>query len=121
MYGWEWRYPGCEESVYAFPEVIIGAKPWSRVKDVGSILKYKVNGYKSLVATFDTITWDTRGSFNLMLSGWTTRIKRTSGNPIPNQVSAEISFVLYKQNLGGATGKRVGSLKLDGVQWKVMR
>ena len=26
MYGWEWRYPGCEESVYAFPEVIIGAK-----------------------------------------------------------------------------------------------
>lgn len=79
-YGWYWSWPGCDYSMYAFPEVFKGTKPWDAGESSLPALSAQIKSFKTLTANITTDTYQFKGTFNLILEGWGTREKRNGAN-----------------------------------------
>jgi hypothetical protein len=96
--GWTWNFPGFDPSVFSYPEIIFGWKPWSGGASSDARFPIKVADVKTLVMHYEVET-QASGNYNLAPEVWLTR-SRGSGAANPQLLSAEIMF--WVETAGGA-------------------
>lgn len=89
--GWTFNFEGCDDSIFSYPEVIVGAKSWSDMANTHPGLVTTVDGYHTLSVELETETVNYAGSFNLALEGWTTKAPHT-GKAIPDDITSEVGW-----------------------------
>jgi Ca2+-binding RTX toxin-like protein len=104
----EWSWPGFKPSIYAYPEVILGYKPWDPGK--GTLeFSAKVDALKRLEATFDLGIAGETGKFNVALELWLTD---TRGGG-PGEINTEVMIWLHNGDLTPA-GREKAAFATDG-------
>ena len=79
--GWTWNFPGLDPSVFAYPEIIFGWKPWSGGPTSDARFPLKVADVGKLVMHYEVET-EASGNYNLAPEVWLTRSKgRGEANP----------------------------------------
>ena len=110
-YGWRWRWPEREGRVKAYPEVVYGRKPWSRVsttselpKQIGAVERLEVDYEAYLTA---------EGRYNLAFDFWITR----DNPPSESGISHEIMIWMDHDSRPAAPQFYIGPVRLDGALW----
>lgn len=110
-YGWRWRWPEREGRVKAYPEVVYGRKPWSRLsttselpKQIGAVERLEVY-YEAYLAA--------EGRYNLAFDFWITR----NNPPSESGISHEVMIWLDHDSAPAASQYYIGPVRLDGALW----
>jgi DNA-directed RNA polymerase specialized sigma24 family protein len=109
--GWYWRWPGFDPTVFAYPEVVIGWKPWTGGAPTDSRFPVRIADALGLEVEYAVETRGT-GSHNLALSTWLTG-GAWSLAPDPSVIQAEI--LVWLDYTPGATppGRKIGVIQLE--------
>lgn len=103
-----WSWPGFNERIWAYPEVIVGYKPWDP-HDGTLDLAVRVDAVRELEAHFDLAIAGDTGKFNVALEFWLT--DKPGGGP--QSITTEVMVWLHNGGLTPA-GKKVGRYEGDG-------
>jgi hypothetical protein len=104
----QWSWPGFNERIWAYPEVIVGYKPWDP-HDGTLDLAVRVDAVRELEAHFDLAIAGETGKFNVALEFWLT--DKPGGGP--QSITTEVMVWLHNGSLTPA-GKKVGRYEGDG-------
>jgi hypothetical protein len=112
--GWTWNFPGTDSSVFSYPEIIFGWKPWSGGKTTHPSLPARISELKKLTVVYD-VESQASGSFNLAHEVWITRRSVKDGPAAPQAISAEVMFWVDSGGVAQPGGQRIASgLDIDG-------
>ncbi|HET7716717.1 MAG TPA: hypothetical protein VFK86_13920 [Bauldia sp.] len=104
----QWSWPGFNEEIWSYPEVIVGYKPWD--SNEGTLdLTARVDTVKRLQADFDLAIAGETDKFNVAIEFWLT--DRPGGGP--QSITTEVMIWLHNGGLTPA-GKKVGRYQGDG-------
>ena len=104
----QWSWPGFNERIWAYPEVIVGYKPWDP-HDGTLALTTRFDAVRELEAHFDLAIAGQTGKFNVALEFWLT--DKPGGGP--ESITTEVMVWLHNGGLTPA-GKKVGRYEGDG-------
>jgi Ca2+-binding RTX toxin-like protein len=103
----QWSWPGFNEQIWSYPEVIVGYKPWDP-HDGTLALTTRVDAVRELEAHFDLAIAGQTGKFNVALEFWLT--DKPGGGP--GSITTEVMVWLHNGGLTPA-GKKVGRYEGD--------
>src|SRR5262249_21739206 len=86
--GWSWSWPGFDASVFAYPEIEFGWKPWTGGKSTDKRFPMRVGDVKHLVMNYDVETRAT-GSYDLAPEIWITT-RNASDDADPKLITTEV-------------------------------
>ena len=118
--GWAWNWPGFDASVYAYPEIIFGWKPWTGGESTDPRFPMKVANIAQLDLHYEVET-EASGSYNLAPEIWLTRSGRASPSPNPNLISTEIMFWMDYGGKAKPAGQVVDQLTIGAIDYEVWR
>lgn len=118
--GWFWYWPGYERSVFAYPEVLIGYKPWLGGATTDRRLPVRVADAARLVVDY-AVEIRATGSYNLALSTWLSRTGQWTVTPDVRPLTTEI--MVWPEYTPGATppGRFVDVTTVDGESYEIWR
>jgi len=118
--GWYWYWPGFDLSAFAYPEVLIGWKPWSGGVPTDPRLPAPVSAAARLTVTYAVETRAT-GTHNLALSTWLCRSPSWCVASDPARITTEV--MVWPDYTPGATppGRFVEALKVEGEPYELWR
>jgi len=117
-FGWFWRWPGLDPSGFAYPEVVVGWKPWFGGAPTDPRLPCKLRDLQRLALTFDVQTRAT-GSYNLAASTWLLDADGWSVKPNPELISCEVMLWLdYTPGMSPA-GRCIEQCRIDGRNFEL--
>jgi hypothetical protein len=119
-YGWSWHWPGEAPSVYAYPEIIWGWKPWTGGSSTDARFPRRVSDVQHLALHYAVET-DAVGSYNLAPEVWLTRRKDGSGKPNPELITTEIMFWLDYAGISQPAGQIIDQPTIDGVRYELWK
>lgn len=102
-----WSWPGFNEQIWAYPEVIVGYKPWDP-HDPALDFATRVDAVRELEARFDLAIGGDTGKFNVALEFWLT--DKPGGGP--QSITTEVMVWLHNGGLTPA-GRKVGRFEGD--------
>lgn len=103
----QWNWPGFKDAIWAYPEVIVGYKPWDP-HDGTLALTTRVDRVRELEAHFDLAIAGNTGKFNVAIEFWLTG--KPGGGP--KAITTEVMVWLHNGGLTPA-GKKVGRYEDD--------
>ncbi len=103
-----WSWPGFNEEIWAYPEVVVGHKPWDP-HDPTLDFATRVDAVREFEARFDLAIAGDTGKFNVALEFWLTD---TRGGG-PQSITTEVMVWLHDGSLTPA-GKKVARYDHDG-------
>ena len=118
--GWTWNWPGVDPSVFAYPEIIFGWKPWSGGKPSDPRFPLKVGDIQYLVMHYAVET-EASGSYNLAPEIWLTRGGQWSEEPNPRLITAEIMFWMDYKDTARPAGDVIDEPTIDGIQYELWK
>lgn len=118
QHGWYWYWPGLDRTVFAYPEVLIGWKPWSGGATTDTRLPIQVADAQALVVDYAVETRAT-GSYNLAISTWLSDVHAASSLARPELITTEI--MVWPDYSPGATppGRFMGEAALAGSPYEL--
>ncbi len=118
-YGWTWDFPGFDPSVYAYPEIIFGWKPWSGGPSSDARFPLRIAEVGTLSIAYEVET-EASGNYNLAPEVWLTSSKG-GGDANPRLISAEIMF--WMESKGGArpAGSVVDHPKIGDLEYELWK
>jgi Glycosyl hydrolase family 12 len=116
--GWTWNFPGTDSSVFSYPEIIFGWKPWTGGKTTHPHLPTRVGDFKKLTLIYEVESQIT-GSYNLAPEVWLTKRSVKNGPASPSSISAEIMFWVDSGGVARPGGDVVANLELNGQAWEL--
>jgi hypothetical protein len=117
QYGWTWNWPANSSTVYAYPEIIVGWKPW----DGGTSNDARL---PARIATLQNFTWSysldvaTNGKHNIATSLWITRTGATPSAPNPQDIANEMMIWSSGSDFPPG-GQQVATVTLGGQSFEV--
>ena len=120
-YGWQWVWPSSSDQVLAYPEVVMGAKPWDGGPGNDARFPRRLADTPSLLLSYDVQTTHT-GDHNLATSMWFTRGAQTGSEPAFGAIAAELmvwSDYTPAMVSGGGPVTLRGEVALAGRVWQV--
>jgi len=115
--GWRWNWPSNSDTVFGYPEVVIGWKPWNGGKTTNEHLPIKVNAVTKFDFSFDVET-ATNGKHNLATSMWLTSNGLTYNNPTPTYITTE--FMIWTDGFDfQPAGSMLGQTVINGITFEV--
>lgn len=116
--GWQWYWPGFERSSFAYPEVLIGWKPWEGGAPTDPRFPLQVSKAKGLLAHYNVEVRGT-GCYNLAFCSWLCRSGRWTMEPERKNIVAEL--MVWPDYTSGLTppGRYVSSLTLEGQHYEL--
>lgn len=72
QWGWYWHWPGFDRSVFAYPEVMLGWKPWRGGVPTDRRLPVRIDHAGGLCVDY-AVDLHAMGSYNLAISTWLSR------------------------------------------------
>jgi len=118
--GWTWNWPGHDDSVFAYPQIVFGWKPWSGGQSTDPRFPMKIADIQQLDLHFEVETQAT-GHYNLAPEVWLTRSGQASSTPKPSSISAEIMFWMDYAGAAKPAGNVVDRPTLGGIDYEVWR
>jgi len=118
--GWTWNFPGLDPSVFAYPEIIYGWKPWSGGRTTDKRFPLKVADVKHLVINYH-IEMQATGAYNLAPEIWLTRSGHASNSPNPSTITTEIMFWMDYKAEARPAGSIVEHPVVDGVTYELWK
>jgi hypothetical protein len=88
VYGWSWNWPANSGSVFAYPEIVYGWKPWNGGSSNVPTLPIRVSAITTLRFSYD-LTVTTNGKHNVSTSMWLTSNGATSNKPDSSHITTE--------------------------------
>jgi Glycosyl hydrolase family 12 len=116
--GWSWDFPGTDRSVFAYPEIIFGWKPWSGGRSSDARFPLKLSAMQKLDIEYDVET-DATGSYNLAPEVWLIRQRPSAGQPNPSAISAEIMFWVEAAGVAQPGGSLVERPEINGQSYEL--
>ncbi|WOB05915.1 GH12 family glycosyl hydrolase domain-containing protein [Piscinibacter gummiphilus] len=89
QYGWSWSWPTNGSTVYAYPEIIVGWKPWDGGTSNHPHLPARINTLQRFDWQYD-LSVSTGGSYNVATSLWITRTGATPTGTNPQDIANEM-------------------------------
>jgi hypothetical protein len=115
--GWTWNFPGTDASVFSYPEIIFGWKPWTGGKTTHPALPARIAELRKLTVVYD-VESQASGSFNLAHEVWITRRRIAGGAAAPQTISAEVMFWVDSGGVARPGGSRIAEhLAIDGGEY----
>jgi hypothetical protein len=115
--GWSWNFPGTDPSVFSYPEIIFGRKPWSPGKTTHPSLPARISELQKLTVIYD-VDSEANGSFNLAHEVWITRRSLKAGPAAPQAISAEVMFWVDSGGVARPGGARIAEgLEISGDEY----
>lgn len=116
--GWTWNFPGTDPSVFSYPEVIFGWKPWTGGKSTDRHLPSRVGDFAKLSIVYEVESQVT-GSYNLAPEVWVVNRNVQSGPAAPRSISAEVMFWMDAGGAARPGGNIVGEANVGGVVYEL--
>lgn len=119
QYGWSWHWPEGGGAVCAYPEIVVGAKPWDAGPGNDPRFPRRVADTRRLIVSYavDTVAG---GSHNLAASIWLIRTPRVAAPPDPTAIAAEIMVWTDSTPASFTPGGSLrGRVTVDGIEWEV--
>jgi hypothetical protein len=116
--GWTWNWPGTNSSVFAYPEIIFGWKPWTGGRSTDHRFPLRLSEMQHLVIEYDVETTAT-GSYNLAPEVWLVSGRSGAGVPNPSSISAEIMFWVEAAGVAQPGGAVVDRPQVGGINYEL--
>jgi hypothetical protein len=117
-HGWTWIWPGQDSSVFAYPEIIFGWKPWTGGHSSDHRFPLKLSEMAHLAIAYEVETAAT-GSYNLAPEVWLTSARSSAGERNPGLISAEIMFWVEAAGIARPAGNVVDRPTIAGKEYEV--
>jgi hypothetical protein len=120
-HGWSWDWPGFDETVFAYPSITFGWKPWTGGTATDPRFPLRVSDVKRLELSYAVET-EAQGVYNLAPEIWFTKTKPAPGAAAdPGSITREV--MLWMDYAGGATpaGSVVGQPVIGGVTYELWK
>ncbi len=118
-YGWTWEFPGFDPSVFAYPEIIFGWKPWSGGPSSDSRFPLRIADVQTLSISYEVET-EASGNYNLAPEVWLTN-GRGGGSPDPRSITAEIMFWMEAKGGARPAGSVVDHPKVGDQEYELWK
>jgi hypothetical protein len=118
--GWSWSFPGTDSSVFSYPEIIFGWKPWTGGKTTDPHLPTRIGDFKKLTLVYE-IESQITGSYNLAPEVWVINRNVKNGAPAPSAITAEVMFWLDSGGVAQPGGSPVGSYVVHGESYELWK
>ncbi|GEM45470.1 hypothetical protein DC3_11050 [Deinococcus cellulosilyticus NBRC 106333 = KACC 11606] len=119
QYGWNWNWPGFEPTVYAYPEIIFGWKPWDGGASTDARFPMQVGGMPNVILNYE-VEGTRSGHFDFAPEIWLTR-SPGAGAARPWDIATEIMVWLDYNDGAYPAGSRVASTTIDGVPYDLYK
>jgi hypothetical protein len=116
--GWTWNWPGSDSSVFAYPEIIFGWKPWTGGQSSDARFPMKLSNMRHLSIQYEVET-DALGSYNLAPEVWIVSGRSSAGAPNPRLISAEVMFWVEAAGIARPAGTVVDRPQINGVVYEL--
>jgi hypothetical protein len=116
--GWSWIWPGTDTSVFAYPEIIFGWKPWSGGKSSDRRFPMKLSDLQHLKIHYEVET-EANGSYNLAPEVWIISHRSGAGAPDPKLITSEIMFWQEAAGEARPAGTVVDRPEVGGVTYEL--
>jgi hypothetical protein len=116
--GWTWNFPGTDPSVFSYPEIIFGWKPWTGGKTTDPHLPTRVGDFKKLTLIYE-VESQTTGSYNLAPEVWLTNRNVQNGPASPSSITAEVMFWVDSGGVARPGGSMVATPVVNGETWEL--
>ena len=116
--GWTWNFPGTDQSVFSYPEIIFGWKPWTGGKTTDPRLPTRVGDFKKLNIVYD-VESEVTGSYNLAPEVWVINRNVQNGPPSPSAITAEVMFWVDSGGVARPGGSLVGHPTVNGQTYEL--
>jgi len=118
--GWTWSWPGFDASVFAYPEIEFGWKPWSGGKSTDARFPMKVSAVPRIALDYEVETV-ADGSYDLAPEVWLTNTPGGSEKPNPQSITTEVMFWMDYASGARPAGEVIETPTLDGVQYELWK
>lgn len=121
QYGWRWSWPGFDKTVFAYPQILFGWKPWSGGQPTDARFPARVGDISHLTLSYAVETQAT-GSYNLAPEIWLIGPgARWSTAANPKIITAEVMFWMDYKAGAQPAGRIVSRPVLDGVTYELWK
>lgn len=118
--GWTWQWPGFDRTVFAYPQIIYGWKPWSGGKPTDTRYPLRVDRVAELTIDY-TVSTQATGTYNLAPEIWLTRDGQWSEQPDPKAITGEIMFWMDYRDGATPAGSIVGRPVVGGITYELWK
>ena len=117
QYGWSWSWPTNSGSVFSYPEVVLGWKPWNGGQTTVPSLPIRVNAINNFSWSY-AVEVHTTGIHDIATSMWLTSNGATSNNVDTSHLTTE--FMIWSDGYAfSPAGNMVGQVGINGVNYEV--
>ncbi len=116
--GWSWIWPGTDPSVFAYPEIIFGWKPWTGGPSSDPRFPLKLSSMQHLTIQYAVET-EADGSYNLAPEVWIIKSRSSAGEPNPRLITAEIMFWMEAAGAARPAGDVVDHVVVGGIDYEL--
>lgn len=118
--GWTWNWPGFDASVFAYPEIEFGWKPWSGGKSTDPRLPLKVGDLPPISLNYEVETV-AEGSYDLAPEVWLMSGPPPFGAANPKGITTEIMFWMDYAAGARPAGEVIEKTTIDGVEYELWK
>ena len=118
--GWTWNWPGFDATVFAYPEIEFGWKPWSGGKSTDPRFPMKVSELPSLSLDYEVETVAT-GSYDLAPEVWLMSGPGPFDSANPQSITTEVMFWMDYAAGARPAGDVVEKTTVDGVEYELWK
>ncbi len=118
--GWSWSWPGFDPSVFAYPEIEFGWKPWSGGPSTDARFPLRVSDVHKLALHYAVET-QASGSFDLAPEIWLTKSGEATTAPNPKLITTEVMFWMDYAEGARPAGQVIETPTFDGVTYELWK
>jgi hypothetical protein len=119
-HGWTWNWPGFDASVFAYPEIEFGWKPWTGGKSTDSRFPMKVRDLPRVALNYEVETI-ANGSYDLAPEVWLIEGPLGSEAANPKSITTEVMFWMDYAEGARPAGKMIEKPILDGTEYELWK
>lgn len=116
--GWTWSFPGFDPSVFSYPEIEFGWKPWNGGRSTDPRFPMRVADAQHVHVIYEVESSAT-GSFDLAPEVWLLKEKPTDDAANPKLITTEVMFWLDAGGGARPAGRVIQKFELDGIDYEL--
>jgi hypothetical protein len=116
-YGWSWNWPANSNAIFAYPEIIVGAKPWEPGPGNDARFPRQVSATNRLLVSYDAEV-NTTGAHNLAASIWLINTPTVSNPQDTSNIVTEMMIWTWSTTFNPG-GTHLANVVIDDVEWQV--
>jgi hypothetical protein len=116
-YGWSWNWPANSNAIFAYPEIIVGAKPWEPGPGNDARFPRQVSATNRLLVSYDAEV-NTTGDHNLAASIWLINTPTVANPQDTSNIVTEMMIWTWSTTFNPG-GTHLANVVIDDVEWQV--